>query len=67
MQQLQQRLDTIQSRLESEGFLQNKELGGEIGFYIFDYKPEQELAVREHISVLEKKLTNRGYTFASIN
>lgn len=67
MQQLQQRLDTIQERLESEGFLQNKELGGEIGFYIFDYKPEHEIAVREHIAILEKKLTNRGYSFASIN
>ncbi|HBC3950817.1 TPA: DUF1788 domain-containing protein, partial [Vibrio parahaemolyticus] len=67
MLQLQQRLDNIQSRLESNEFLQNKELGGEIGFYIFDYKPEHELAVREHIELLEKKLTNRGYTFASIN
>lgn len=67
MLQLQQRLDNIQSRLESEEFLQNKELGGEIGFYIFDYQPEHELAVREHIALLEKKLSNRGYTFASIN
>ncbi|MCD9489945.1 DUF1788 domain-containing protein [Photobacterium phosphoreum] len=67
MKQLQQRLDAIQSRLESESFLHNKELGGEIGFYIFDYKPEHELAVREHIDLLEKKLLNRGKTFASIN
>lgn len=67
MLQLQQRLDSIQSRLESDEFLQNKELGGEIGFYIFDYKPEHEQAVREHIELLEKKLSNRGYTFASIN
>lgn len=67
MLQLQQRLDNIQSRLESDEFLQNKELGGEIGFYIFDYKPEHELAVREHITLLEKKLSNRGYSFASIN
>ncbi|MEZ9819682.1 DUF1788 domain-containing protein [Shewanella sp. 10N.286.45.A1] len=67
MLQLQQRLDNIQSRLESDEFLQNKELGGEIGFYIFDYKPEHELAVREHIAQLEKKLPKRGYTFASIN
>lgn len=67
MLQLQKRLDTIQSRLESDEFLHNKELGGEIGFYIFDYKPEHELAVREHIGFLEKKLLNRGHTFASIN
>ena len=67
MLQLQQRLDKIQQRLESEEFLQNKELGGEIGFYIFDYKPEHELAVREHIELLEQKLSKRNYTFASIN
>ncbi len=67
MNQLQQRLDQIQGRLESEEFLQNKELGGEIGFYIFDYAPEHELAVREHIKLLEKKLKHRDYKFASIN
>lgn len=67
MPQLQQRLDKIQSRLESEEFLKNKELGGEIGFYVFDYKPEYELRVRQHVSLLEKKLQKREYKFASIN
>lgn len=67
MKQLQQRLGQIQERLESPEFLQNKELGGEIGFYIFDYAPEYELEVRDHIKILDKKLTNRGYKFASIN
>jgi hypothetical protein len=67
MKQLQQRLGQIQKRLESPEFLQNKELGGEIGFYIFDYAPEHELEVRDHIKILDKKLANRGYKFASIN
>ncbi|MFD1006757.1 DUF1788 domain-containing protein [Oceanisphaera ostreae] len=71
LQQLQQRLNQVQDRLESEAFLTNKELGGEIGFYIFDYAPEHELAVREHLAQLAKKLESRseftGKRFANIN
>ncbi|WP_194436056.1 DUF1788 domain-containing protein [Vibrio fluminensis] len=68
---LRSRLAKIQSRLESEEFLTNKELGGEIGFYIFDYAPEHELMVREHLNIVINKLTVRaestGRRFASIN
>ena len=71
VQQLQQRLEQVQDRLESDEFLTNKELGGEIGFYIFDYPAEHEIIVREHIDFLTKKLASRseitGKRFASIN
>ncbi len=71
LQQLQQRLDQVQNKLENEEFLTNKELGGEIGFYIFDYAPEHELVVREHLAQLTKKLVSRGELtgkrFANIN
>ncbi|MFW9737063.1 DUF1788 domain-containing protein [Vibrio parahaemolyticus] len=71
VQQLQQRLEKVQDRLESDEFLTNKELGGEIGFYIFDYPAEHEIIVREHIDFLTKKLVSRseitGKRFASIN
>ncbi len=71
LQQLQQRLDQVQDKLESDEFLTNKELGGEIGFYIFDYAPEHEQVVREHLTHLTKKLVSRGELkgrrFASIN
>ena len=71
LHKLQLRLDKIQSRLESEEFLTNKELGGEIGFYIFDYPPEYELTVRDHFEVLTKKLHSKtevtGRRFACIN
>ncbi|EJE4692028.1 DUF1788 domain-containing protein [Vibrio sp. 1974] len=71
VQQLQQRLEKVQVRLESDEFLTNKELGGEIGFYIFDYPAEHEIIVREHIDFLTKKLASRseitGKRFASIN
>lgn len=71
LQQLQHRLDQVQDKLESKEFLTNKELGGEIGFYIFDYAPEHELVVREHLTHLTKKLVSRGELtggrFANIN
>lgn len=71
LQQLQHRLEQVQEKLESDQFLTNKELGGEIGFYIFDYAPEYELTVREHLTHLTKKLIHRGEItgrrFASIN
>lgn len=69
--QLQKRLDQVQEKLESEEFLTNKELGGEIGFYIFDYPAEFEVTVREHLAHVTKKMTTRGEIsgrkFASIN
>ncbi|MDC5753660.1 DUF1788 domain-containing protein [Vibrio europaeus] len=71
LQQLQQRLDKVQKKLESDEFLTNKELGGEIGFYIFDYPAEHEITVREHLNYLEKKLATRSQItakrFAHIN
>ena len=48
----QQRLDKILPRLISDELLSNTGLGNEIGFYIFDYPPEHELEMREHIGFL---------------
>ena len=67
MKQLQQRLDKIFERIESEEFLDSKGVSGEIGFYIFDYPPEEELLVRQHLKFLTEKLTKRGYQFSNIN
>lgn len=67
MKQLQQRLDKILPKIESDDFLKSQGLGNEIGFYIFDYPAEQELDVRDHIQFLTKKLDNRGHKFADLN
>ena len=53
---LDKRLNQILPRLTSPELLTNKGLGNEIGFYIFDYPPENELEVREHIEHLLKQL-----------
>lgn len=44
-----QRLNQIKERLSSPEMLSNYGLGNEIGFYIFDYPPERELEVRDHL------------------
>ena len=49
---LTQRLNEILPKVTSTEFLSGKGLGNEIAFYIFDYPPEAELRVREHIQFL---------------
>ena len=49
---LETRLNQIMPRLVSQDFLSGKGLGNEIGFYIFDYPPEEELRVREFVESL---------------
>jgi len=46
------RLNKILARITSDDFLHGKGLGNEIPFYAFDYPPERELEVREHIAFL---------------
>jgi hypothetical protein len=46
------RLNQILPTITSETFLRGKGLGNEIAFYIFDYPPEAELRVREHMHFL---------------
>lgn len=64
---LHERLDEIQPKIESEDFLKNQGLGNEIGFYVFDYPPEAELTVREHLEYMTERLDKRGRNFKSIN
>lgn len=49
MQTIYERLDKILPILMDEKFRKNKGLGNEIGFYIFDYDPKDEMIVREYI------------------
>lgn len=49
---LTERLNQILLRITSDDFLSGSGIGNEIAFYIFDYPPEDELRVREHIQFL---------------
>lgn len=53
---LTERLNRILPKLTSEEFLTGSGLGNEIAFYVFDYPPEAELRVREHIQFLVEHL-----------
>jgi hypothetical protein len=49
---LTERLNKILPRIISDDFLRGRGIGNEIAFYIFDYPPEDELRIREHIHFL---------------
>jgi len=44
---LDERLNQIIPKITSQDFLESKGLGNEIGFWVFDYPPENELEVRD--------------------
>ena len=52
---LDERLNRIIPRLEDPAFLANSGIGNEIGFYVFDYAPEDEIKVREALEVVKKR------------
>jgi hypothetical protein len=55
----QKRIDKILNRLISPELLSNKGLGNEIGFYIFDYPPEYEMEMRDHIAFLLRQIPKK--------
>ncbi len=54
-----ERLNKILDKVTSDDFLQGKGLGNEIAFYAFDYPPERELEVREHLTFLVTQIPKR--------
>ena len=66
---LTQRLNEVLPKITSKEFLSSKGLGNEIAFYIFDYPPEEELRIREHIRFLIMHIpkTKPGLRFIHVN
>lgn len=58
MNSLDQRLDKAEAIIAQPSFRQNKGLGNEVGYYVFDYPAEQELQVRERGEYIRKKNEN---------
>lgn len=52
---LEERLNKAETMIQKPSFRQNKGLGNEVGYYIFDYPAEQELFVRERVEYICKK------------
>lgn len=66
---LTDRLNKILPRIISGDFLSGSGIGNEISFYIFDYPPEEELRVRDHIRFLINHIPKQKpeLPFAHIN
>lgn len=58
MNDLEMRLNQLEDKIKLPNFRENKGLGNEVGYYVFDYSAEQELVVRERIDYLVKKYEN---------
>lgn len=52
---LDERFDRAEAIIKKPSFRENKGLGNEVGYYIFDYPAEQELQVRERIAYMKRK------------
>ena len=57
MLSIYERLDQIADKIESESFIRNKGLGNEIGFYVFENDPKDEMVVRSYVSTLVKRFS----------
>ena len=55
MKSIYERLDEILPIISVPHFRENKGLGNEVGFYIFDYSPKDEMIVRERIPFIKSK------------
>jgi len=53
---LTERLNRILPKITSEAFLRGHGIGNELAFHIFDYPPEDELTVRDHVKFLLAQL-----------
>lgn len=69
MMTIDERLAKIETKIADENFLENKGLGNEVGYYIFDYEAKDELIVREGVADLKKRIntTNRGFKIAEFD
>lgn len=56
MMSLDERLDKAEEMIQKPSFRENKGLGNEVGYYIFDYPAEKELYIRERIEYIRKKV-----------
>lgn len=60
MRSITERMEECQEKIQSEKFLSNSGLGNEVGFYIFDYEPKDELQVREAILFMKRHLEKKN-------
>lgn len=69
MSGIDERLEKILPVLLGREFERGARRGSELPFYVFDYDPEDELKVREHVTYLEKQVPIRkpGFRVKAVN
>ena len=65
MNTIEERLDILEEKMRAESFRTNKGLGNEVGYYVFDYEPNQELIVRKGIQDLQNTNTELKFGYGS--
>lgn len=55
MGNIEERFDLLKQKINSPKFRENRGLGNEVGYYIFDYPAEKELYVREQVDRMYKQ------------
>lgn len=63
---LDERLNQIEKKISDQSFRSNKGLGNEVGYYVFDYDPREELHVRNHIQYLKNRINESSLGFLII-
>jgi len=61
------RLNALLHEVTKEKFLDNKGLGNEIPFHVFDYPPEFELKMREHIEFIIQRIASHHHNIRVIH
>lgn len=64
---LSDRLDLIERKISSEEFRNNTGTANEVGYYVFDYDPKDELIVRDYVNELVNKINSKEYLEYHIN
>jgi hypothetical protein len=60
MMTLNKRLDLIEPKILDKNFLTGRGTANEVNFWIFDYDPEDELAVRAHVDFLINRINGKN-------
>lgn len=66
MREIEERLDELEIKIQNPSFRKNSGLGNEVGYYIFDYRAEDERTVRERIAYIEEKSSRSSDQFKII-
>ena len=59
MMSLNKRLDLIEPKILEKSFRTGRGTANEVNFWIFDYDPEDEMAVRAHIEFLANRINGK--------